>query len=810
MKEQAKIGVFLCECGQKIAPLVDLKALAEKTRRLETVAHCETVPYPCLQPGLDQISGAVMDYRLNRIVVAGCEGRLMLHKFEKELRALELQKGQIDMVNVRGHVAAVSDSSPGANAEKAAKLVRGAVAEMAAMAPSIQSRANIDGPVIIVGGGVASYTAAEELARRGIQHCLTASDTDPEDVVRALHRHYPGEWSYYDRLRNIVREVHRNRVTTILPSARIAGLAGVTGQYTLTLVDADETNPQRIRCGAIIACLDADLTSPGPGFGHDGQNVLTQPEMEAYFWQNGVPKGRIVFWVSDYESGQGEFAGLSSRSAWAMACHIRKMNRNSEVILLYNQQMAIPLSAAERSLNRKMGISWVPYNKALRPTVQDRFITFCNLADHMEHEIQWDMLVLSPVRGVGGDALETALTLGLVHKEERFLTGHHARVRPEMIGREETYLAGSARYPCNLHDALHQGRKAGRKTADLVEKANAGELFTPRVVCVVDPDKCVGCGQCQELCDCGGIGVADGMGGGLPRVVDPMVCTGGGTCAAACPYHALVLQNSSTDQREARVAAVAGQLAGDEVLAYACQWAGLPAADNAAKQGLRYDPRVHILGVPCVGQLDPCIMARAFLEGAPGLILVGCMPEDCHHSYGVDHAWSRVSAIKKLLSLSGFDRRRIVLAHADLNDPEAFIRTVEGFVKNIATLGPIERTPENVQRLKAMYALIRDNTRVRHLISAGLRRPWEESYRGDQRHALEYDRDFSLVLTEEFLQQRLRHIFEEQHKPYRLNELATVLHEQENQIMEVLWDMVCEGKVELSHENREPVFTMQN
>ena len=40
-----------------------------------------------------------------------------------------------------------------------------------------------------------------------------------------------------------------------------------------------------------------------------------------------------------------------------------------------------------------------------------------------------------------------------------------------------------------------------------------------------------------------------------------MVCTGGGTCAAACPYHALTLQNNTTDQREARAAALAKDVA---------------------------------------------------------------------------------------------------------------------------------------------------------------------------------------------------------------------------------------------------------
>jgi coenzyme F420-reducing hydrogenase delta subunit len=272
----------------------------------------------------------------------------------------------------------------------------------------------------------------------------------------------------------------------------------------------------------------------------------------------------------------------------------------------------------------------------------------------------------------------------------------------------------------------------------------------------------------------------------------------------------LVLQNNSNDQREARVAALSRQMSQNEVVAIGCVWGGLPAADNAGKQGLKYDSRVHILGVPCVGQIDPCIMARSLLEGAPGLILVGCIPGECHHSFGVDHAWSRVNILKKLLTLSGFNRRRIALAHADLNKPEEFIQTVESFVKTIALLGPIDRKPANLEKLQSIYELIKYNTRVRHLLSASLRRPWEKPYRGEQRHALDYDRDFTAVIEEEFLQQRLLRLLEGEKRPLRLQELAVSLRENEVQVADCLWNLVTDGTINLSHQNREAFYSFIN
>lgn len=810
MNDNASIGVFLCRCGEKIDPLVDLETLREDIRTENQVAHCEVLAYPCLGPGLDRIRQAVVDDGLNRLVIAGCEGRLMLKKFENYLAPWNFFKGQIDMINLRGHVAAVSDLSPADKARKAGKLIRASIAEMRVLTPTSQTVKSFDGPVMIAGGGIAAFAAAQQLARRGVDYLLDVTATDLDALIRKVHENYPGEWDYDDRMKKMVYEAMTSDHATVLPPRQLTGLAGVTGDYTLTFEAPEDGLPRSYRSSAIIACIDAQMQAPGPGFGHDGQSVMIQSEMEALIFRQGAPTGKVVFWVSDHESGQSDFAPLSAKSAWRMACHLRESAATADLTILYNRDMEIPLTAAERAVNRRMKIMWVPYDPAVRPTVQSGYITFCDLKDHVEHEMAWDHLVLSPIRAVAGPPLETASVLGLVHKGGRFLTGHHAKVRPEMIGREETYMAGSGRYPCNLEEALNQGRRAGNRTAAMIEKAAAGEIQIPRIVCVVDPDLCVGCGQCQELCDCGGIGVAEGPGGGLPRVVDPMVCTGGGTCAAACPYHALVLQNNTNDQREARVAALASQLAPEEVMAFGCVWGGLPAADNAGKMGLKYDPRLHLLGVPCVGQIDPAVMARALKEGASGLILIGCLPEECHHSYGLDHAWSRVNVVKKLLTLAGIDRRRIALAHADLNKPDEFIVTVESFVRNINSLGPLERTPAAKGRLKTVYDLIKTNTRVRALLSASLRRPWEDAYRGDQRHALEYDRDFSAVLEEEFMNQQLLQLLRAENRPLRLRELASELCKSESRVAEGLLELVSGGMIKLSHKEREAIYRAVN
>lgn len=808
MANQCKIGVFLCECGRRIAPLVDLNQLKEQLEADPLISYVGVEPFSCLAPGMAGLKKAIADKGLDRVIVAGCEARVMLGKFEHELAASGLEAGQIDIVNLRGHVAQVSDLSPEEKAAKGFKLIKAAAAGLEALAPSAHEKVEFNGPAMILGGGIATYSAAQELSRRGIE-CIAAVSTDEwEDEIRMLHEHYPGERHYYDRLEAIMKEVDASPLVRRITVGELTSMVGRTGDYHVTFSDPLGGPPRVYEVGAVIAALDGQMLNQGSNFGHDGRTVICHTEAEEMLWTLGVPEGKILFWLNDYEAGHPEYSYLSCRAAWSMARYMREHSPLTTVTVLHNHEMAIPLSAGERAASRKLGITWVPYDGALRPTVQAGFVTYCDPEDHLEHEMPWDKLILSPRRSVGHEATKVAHILGLEHQEGAFLEEHKQRVRPEQVGREEAYLAGSARYPCDLHEALRQGRRAAIKTAEMMSKAQAGELFAPRMVCVVDQSKCIGCGLCKEICDCGGIEPVEGPGGNIPRHVDPMVCTGGGTCAAACPYHALTIQNNTTAQREARVTALSQVLNPDEVLAFGCAWGGLAAADNAGVKAMAYDPRLYMLRVSCIGQLDPSVLARAFLEGANSLLLIGCPPEDCHHSFGLDHTWSRVNLMKKLLDLCGFDRRRVALAHADLNRPEDYINTVNSFTKSMAELGPIERTPENQEKLAGLYATV-NSPRVRWVLGATLRRPWEEVYPGNQRNALAFDRDMMGVVSEEFIKARVANLLKEKARPFQLRELAAALHEEEKPLMDSLREMVGEGVIGRMHKDGVAHYVMR-
>ncbi|MBF0524792.1 MAG: hydrogenase iron-sulfur subunit [Deltaproteobacteria bacterium] len=804
---EARIGVVLCECGHKIAPKVDLELLTQELKENTGATLVEIIPFPCLSPGLHEIRRLIAANQINRLVVAGCEPRIMLKKFEKELLDAGLDQGQIDVVNIRDYVASVNDGSPAALAAKGAKLVKSAVAGLEALVLTPKTKVEFNGPVMILGGGIATFAAAQELLRHEVDTIIAVQTEEIEDEIRMLHERYPGERESHDRLMKIMQEVDESPFIKRISVGELEKVLGRVGDYTVTFAAEGDHPPRIYQVGAIIAALDGEMQNQGSDFGHDGVKVLCHTEIEEQIWLHGAPTHRIVFWINDLETAR-PYAYLSAKTAWNIARHIKEHCVQAQVSILYNNKIKPPLSAAERVKARELKIDWIPYDGEIRPTVQMGYVTYNDPDDQIEREISWDQLVLSPKRYPGLEQIKVAEILGLHVKEGEFLKRNPQMVRPEQVGLDEKFMAGSARQPCDLRETLRQGHRAAQKAVEIAQLAKAGELYAPRMVCTVDRSKCIGCGLCREICDCGGIEPVEGLGGNIPRSVDPMVCTGGGTCAAACPYHALTLQNNSTAQREARVAALAQSLTENECMGFGCNWGGAAAADHAGIKGLKYSDRFYLLPAGCIGQLDPAVIGRAFMEGANGVLLIGCPPEECHHSYGLDHTWSRVLMIKKLLSLVGIDRQRISLAHTDLNNPGQYVKTVESFVSLMDKLGPIRRDDDMKARLKAVYDTL-NNARVRWVLGASLRRPWETAYPTDQRNAIAYDVTLSDVLTEEFVRTEIVNFMRDQRKVFELKEIVQSLKEEKQQVLDCLKDLVGEGIITRIFKDRTPYYTLQ-
>jgi coenzyme F420-reducing hydrogenase delta subunit/ferredoxin len=804
MKTESKIGVFLCECGGKISGRIDLQEVRELTR-YEPWAHFETSPYPCLAPGLETIRKQVQDKGLDRIMVAGCSSRIMKKRFTNGLAAVGIQRHQIEMVNLKDHVALVHEAGPQELARKAAALISGGLASLRLLEPYEPVSLPFEGPALILGGGVSGFAAARELARHGLESVVFSKALEAERVLEELHWTFPGCRIFCGDLGEFLREVFTSPKIKIMPDQPIDYIVGGVGDYHVGLRQPDNTITE-VNGAAIIVALDREFAPPEIAHIGGGERVLDLLDLEEQLVEGEFKPGKVLFWVNSPQHGK-DAQELATMAAWRDSLLLAREHPQVQPTVLYPANIALPLAGADLVEARAHGIGLMSYAPEVHPVVQSGYLSFVSPADNLEHEVEWDTLVVPGVPGdPGAKAQELLRWLPIYPENGGRLQKSHIKFWPDQVPDESLFFTGSAGGLCDLNDVLQQGKNAARGVLRLREKALEGKLVSP-VVVHVDKDLCEGCGLCTEICPCGGVEHVKPGSGPVPREVDNHLCSGGGTCAATCPYEAVKILNNTAQQLEARLKAMMARMQENDILGFVCGWGGLASAEQAAIKGVAYPSGIYLVPVNCLGSIDPFILSMAFLNGVKGIMLAGCTPKhSCHYHFGVDHCWYRVNAMKKLLSLAGLERRRISIGYVEVNEPNSFARMVESHMESLGKLPPLPQDEKSKAKLWAIHATLH-RPRVRWVLGTSLRRPAEKEFPGSQFNAVEADETMLDVLKEEFLASRILKALSDQ--PLNPPGIARLMDEPVKNITPLLPDMANEGRIALQGwEGGYPVYAV--
>ena len=83
----ARVGVFVCHCGENISATVDCAKVAQTAAELQGVVFTEDYKYMCSDPGQTKIKEAIKEHNLDGVVVAACSPRMHEPTFRKRQKA---------------------------------------------------------------------------------------------------------------------------------------------------------------------------------------------------------------------------------------------------------------------------------------------------------------------------------------------------------------------------------------------------------------------------------------------------------------------------------------------------------------------------------------------------------------------------------------------------------------------------------------------------------------------------------------------------------------------------------------------------
>lgn len=129
------------------------------------------------------------------------------------------------------------------------------------------------------------------------------------------------------------------------------------------------------------------------------------------------------------------------------------------------------------------------------------------------------------------------------------------------------------------------------------------------------------------------------------------------------------------------------------IVAIFCNWCTYTASDLAGTSRLDYPANARIIRVMCSGRVDPQFVLSAFREGADGVLIGGCHPNDCHYQEGNYKALRRVTLLKRMLSTMGIEKERLRLEWISASEGDRLQKVVREMTEQLRRLGPLKLEP---------------------------------------------------------------------------------------------------------------------
>lgn len=232
----ARTGVFICHCGTNIGGTVDVSKVLEAAKSMPMVTFIDDNTYTCSEPGQASIHDAIIENRLDRVVIGSCSPRMHENTFRKTVASAGINPYLLEIANIREHCSWVHGDDKEAATEKAIELIRMAVAKVAALEPLSPGQVGVTKRALVIGGGIAGIQAALDIANADYEVVLVEREPSIGGRMAQLDKTFPTLDCSACILAPKMVDVAQNPNITLLTYAEVQDVRGFVGNFEVNIL----------------------------------------------------------------------------------------------------------------------------------------------------------------------------------------------------------------------------------------------------------------------------------------------------------------------------------------------------------------------------------------------------------------------------------------------------------------------------------------------------------------------------------------------------------------------------------------------
>lgn len=230
----ARIGVFICHCGENISATVDVEKVARLAGKLSGVAYSVDYKYMCSDPGQTLIVEAIKEHKLTGIVVGACSPRMHEGTFRKAAEKAGINPYFCEMANIREHCSWVHPKSD-ETTQKALDIVRTMIEKVKNNTALFPIKVPITKTALVIGGGIAGIQAALDIANAGHQVIMVEKTPSIGGHMSQLSETFPTLDCSQCILTPRMVEVAQHPNITLHTFATVESVSGFIGNFEVDI-----------------------------------------------------------------------------------------------------------------------------------------------------------------------------------------------------------------------------------------------------------------------------------------------------------------------------------------------------------------------------------------------------------------------------------------------------------------------------------------------------------------------------------------------------------------------------------------------